>query len=91
MLTLCETLGAPLIKEEIEGLTTCITFLWIELDSASMAARLPADREVELQDVLCTIRSKKKCTKRELFSPAGFRQEYAVECIHKSLLWFLAI
>ena len=71
MFTLCETLGAPLKKEKIEGPTTCITFLGIELDSASMVARLPADRKAELQDALGMIRSKKKCTKRELLSMIG--------------------
>lgn len=71
MVTLCETLGAPLKEEKMEGPTTCITFLGIELDSHSMVARLPADRKSELQDALSKIRSKKKCTKRELLSLIG--------------------
>ena len=49
----------------------CIAFLGIELDSASMVARLPADRKSELQDALLTIRERKKCTKRELLSVIG--------------------
>ena len=73
MVTLCETLGAPLKEEKMEGPTTCITFLGIELDSHSMVARLPADRKSELQPegALSKIRSKKKCTKREHLSLIG--------------------
>ena len=69
MVTLCETLGAPLKEEKMEGSTTCINSLDIELDSHSMVARLPADRKLELQPegALSKIRSKKKCTKRVNF------------------------
>ena len=71
MVALCKQLGAPLKEEKIEGPTTCITFLGIELDSTSMVARLPADRKLELQDTLLMIRARKKCTKRELLSLIG--------------------
>ena len=59
MVALCRQLGAPLKEEKIEGPTTCITFLGIELDSTSMVARLPDDRKSELQDTLLMIRGRK--------------------------------
>ena len=58
MVALCKQLGTPLKEEKIEGPTTCITFLGTELDSTSMVARLPADRKLELQDTLLTIRAR---------------------------------
>ena len=43
MVALCQQLRAPLKEENMEGPTTCIIFLGIELDCISMVIRLPED------------------------------------------------
>ena len=45
---LCGSLGVPLAEEKLEGPTTCLEYLSILLDSASLEARLPPDK---LQDI----------------------------------------
>ncbi len=37
-------LGIPLGLDEVQGPTTCLTFLGIELDTVAMTARLPEDK-----------------------------------------------
>jgi hypothetical protein len=44
--------GIPLAPNKIEGPTTCITFLGIELDSMAMTARLPTDKLSELTSLI---------------------------------------
>ena len=45
-------IGIPLAPKKIEGPSTCLTFLGIELDSDQMTARLPANK---LSDLLILI------------------------------------
>ena len=47
-----ERLGIPLAPEKIEGPTTRLTFLGIEIDSETTSLSLPQEKLVELLDIL---------------------------------------
>ena len=71
VLELCERLGVPLAMEKLEGPTTCLTFLGIEVDTEAMELRLP---EMKLKSLTSTVKEwygRKSCTKRELLSFIG--------------------
>ena len=63
--------GIPLAPEKIEGPTTCLIFLGIELDSMQMTARLPADKLFDLLTLIQTWRDKTYCKRKELESLIG--------------------
>ena len=44
MLATCEQLGFPVALAKCEGSTTCLSFLGIEVATAAMQLRLPADK-----------------------------------------------
>ena len=48
----CAELGVPLAADKIEGPTTSLTFLGIQLDSTSLSLSLPGDRLGELRGML---------------------------------------
>ena len=64
----------PLAPEKVEGQSTSIVFLGIELDSKSLTARLPADKLSRLQALVKEWGDRKSCTKRELLSLIGVLQ-----------------
>ena len=75
MLMLCHTLNIPLKQEKIVNPTTCMTFLGIELDTASQIARLPQDKLItlvaELHSFASLYQLQQTCTKRQLLSLIG--------------------
>ncbi len=70
----CKGLGVPIAPAKTEGPATKLTFLGIELDTASLTISLP----LEKLECLCTMirdwESKKSYTKRELLSLIGYLQ-----------------
>ena len=74
MLSICKSLGVPLADEKIEGPSTCLSFLGIELDSTTMQARLPQDKLTRLRQELATWQVKKSCTRKELEHLVGVLQ-----------------
>jgi len=70
-LATCTTLGVPVVPEKLEGPTTTLTFLGIELDTIQLTACLPADKLSCLQQLLQDWGDKKVCVKRELLSLIG--------------------
>lgn len=74
---LCARLGVPLAMEKIEGPSTCLPFLGIEIDSISQELRLPADKLMRLRSLLGEWEGKTRCTKQELQSLAGHLQHAA--------------
>ena len=64
-------LGVPTAPEKLEGPTTCITYLGIEMDSVAQVIHLPPPKFQELLLLLGDWSTKKKCTKRELLSLIG--------------------
>ena len=74
MLSTCSSLGVPLAEEKIEGPSTCLSFLGIELDTSTMQARLPQDKLVRLVQELALWQDKKSCTRKELEHLIGVLQ-----------------
>ena len=68
-----DSLGVPTAPEKIEGPTTCIKFLGLEVDTVAMEVRLPEDKLSDLkacvQDTI--LKKGKKITLRELQSLIG--------------------
>jgi hypothetical protein len=72
--TLANALGLSFQESKIEGPSTCLEFLGIELDSMAMEARLPAEKLSYLTDILVKWRSKSHCTLHELQELTGYLQ-----------------
>ena len=70
-LSICNELGVPVATNKLEGPTTCLTLLGLQLDSQDGIISLPA---VKLQKVKSTIAewlTRRACTKRQLLSVIG--------------------
>ena len=70
-LTTCDTLGIPVAKHKVEGPSTCLSFLGIELDTQALQLRLPPEKLSRLQSLIKTWQGKKACLKRDLLSLIG--------------------
>ena len=57
--------------EKIEGPSTSLTFLGIQLDTVRWQLRLPKDKLSNLLSLLTEWLTKKKYTKRQLLCPIG--------------------
>ena len=64
-------LRIPVAMEKLEGPTTLLSFLGIELDTSLMVLRLPREKLVELRVLLAGWRAKKFCLTRNLQSLVG--------------------
>ena len=64
-------LGVPLAPDKVVGPVTQLTYLGIEIDSHALCVRLPSDKLFQLQFLLQSWCSRKKCTKRDLLSLIG--------------------
>jgi len=53
-------MGAPLVPEKLEGPSTSLTFLRIELDTAHMEIKLPKDKLLRIQQLVLTWLPKRK-------------------------------
>ena len=71
MLTFCNKINAPIKQSKVEGPTTCLTFLGIQLDTISMEASIISERKQSLLNELQLMHTRHKCTKRELLSLLG--------------------
>ena len=70
----CNKLGVPLALDKLLGPSTVLPFLGIELDTATMELRLPADKLHNLQSLIKSWQGRKSCTKRKLLSLIGHLQ-----------------
>ena len=77
MVDICRILGIPLAMEKLEGPSTCLVFLGIEIDSILRELRLPLEKLDRIQKLVQSWLLKKRCTKRELLSIAGQLQHAA--------------
>ena len=71
-LGICRSLGVPIAEDKTEGPSTSLVFLGIEIDSAAMTVRLPADKLAKARTLITEWSARRKCTKRELLSLIGF-------------------
>ena len=75
---LMDTLEVPTAPHKVEGPTTCLMFLGMELDSSSLMARLPADKLYRLITSLNAWGNRKQCSKQELMSLIGILQHASI-------------
>ena len=68
---LCTKLGLPLHPDKLEGPSTCLSILGIELDSSTLQARLPPQKRERIIALLGTWAGKRFCRRRELESLIG--------------------
>ena len=67
----CARTGTPLEQEKIEGPSTCLPFLGMELDTAIMEIRLPTDKLHHLRETVRQWIGRKVGRKRALLSLIG--------------------
>ena len=72
--SICLQLGVPLALEKVEGPSTSLTFLGIVLDTVRMEACLPTDKLHRIRHQVKTWLTKRKATKRQIFSLVGILQ-----------------
>ena len=72
---LCTLLGIPLAEEKVEGPSTSLTFLGIEIDTVAGEVRLPRAKLELLVQELEVWKRRKRCTKRELLLITGKLQQ----------------
>lgn len=68
---ICDQLGLPLHPDKCVGPASTLVVLGIELDSINQIARLPAEKLLNLQQLLHRWRSRRWCNKQELESLIG--------------------
>lgn len=68
IITLFTSLGIPLSWNKIEGPSTMLTFLGIQLDTVKWQLRLPDDKLSNLISLLFDWLAKKRCTECQLLS-----------------------
>ena len=64
-------LGISLATKKVEGPTTCLDFLGIQLDTVSMEARLPEDKLIKTRTTIQEWLNRRSATKREILSLVG--------------------
>ena len=76
-LVICSRLGIPIAPEKVEGPSTTLTFLGIELDSLSWEARLPKEKLFRIHSMVQEWSGRKSCKRKELESLLGYLQDAA--------------
>lgn len=78
--TTCDTLGVPLALEMREGHAHQLVFLGIEVDTAKLELRLPANKLRRLSETITQWQHKRSCTHRDLLSLIGLLQHAQLGC-----------
>jgi len=71
ILDLFQYLNVPVAPEKVEGPTTTLTFLGIELDTLQLEMRIPADKRQDLLRIIGSLLTHRSTTRRELVSVLG--------------------
>ena len=74
----CKILNLPLALSKLEGPSTCLVFLGIELDTLLLQLRLPYPKLMRLKRTLLTWISRKCSTKKELESLIGLLHDASI-------------
>ena len=76
-LAICSWLGIPIALENVEGPSTTLTFLGIELDSLSWEAQLTKEKLFRIHSMVQEWSGRKSCKHKELESLLGYLQDAA--------------
>lgn len=71
LLATCKDLGVPLAADKLEGPSSRLTFLGIEIDTEAGVLRLPEDKLVRLRGLLSQWHQRRSCRRRQLESLVG--------------------
>ena len=71
ILKLFSFLGVPVAPEKLEGPSTRLTYLGIEIDTIEQTIRLPADKLTDFKVLLSLFSTRHSCSKRELLQLIG--------------------
>jgi len=88
----CAELGVPLATEKLEGPSTTLTFLGVEIDTTKMEIRLPDEKLQRICQELTTWMGKKKATKCHILSLVGQLQRASkvIRCGRSFVSWMYA-
>ena len=75
---LCTLLGLPMAADKLEGPTTCLIFLGVELDNINLKMRLPAENLARLKIMLRKWARLLSCRKRELQLLVGLLHDASI-------------
>ena len=78
LMATCDQLGFPMAADKLEGPTTCLIFLGIELDTVHAEMRLPSEKLSRLKTTLQKWLRLKTCQKRELQSLVGLLHDASI-------------
>ena len=81
LLQMFHSLGLPLAPDKLEGPTTCLSFLGLEIDTVAMELRLPTTKLTALQALIQSWLRRRSCTRRELESLIGSLR-FACSVVH---------
>ena len=76
-----EFLGFPVAVEKVEGPSSRLTFLGIEIDADALVLRLPGEKLSALKGLIASWRGRRWCIKSELQSLAG-KLQHACKVVH---------
>ena len=74
LITNFQRLGVPIEESKLEGPSSCLTFLGIEVDTIALQLRLPQEKLVNLKELLGYNVFRKSITKKDLQKLAGLLQ-----------------
>ena len=78
LMELCTLLGLPMAADKLEGPTTCLIFLGVELDNINLKMRLPAEKLARLKIMLRKWAHLLSCRKRELQLLVGLLHDASI-------------
>ena len=92
LVSVFESLGVPMELSKLEGPSTCLVYLGIEVGTKALLLRLPKGKLVRLAAELREAVGRKSMTKRELQSLTGLLQHAAKVCLnlaaHADIVWW---
>ena len=65
-------------ESKLEGPSTCLTFLGIEVDTVALQLRLPSDKLANLKDILCDSIQRRTMSKKDLQKLTGRATRQAI-------------
>ena len=74
LLSMFRKLNIPMEESKLEGPSTCLTFLGIEVDTVALQLRLPSDKLANLKDILCDSIQRRTMSKKDLQKLTGLLQ-----------------